>query len=250
LKNKIIFNYIMCYSKNASIISFTIMFTISLYLFIQNKTDYRIIAVILFGVSTMQIAELLIHLDPNCDRKLNRFGSIFGLISLGVIQPIFSLLAAVYFGKIYKFKYNIYWILLWIVLYLIYICLLISTWPSDNQFCTNEKTSDRKLAALEWPWTRNNVPYIYAFYWLLVFVYPALTTSTPIFWIILTVVFNPIIQIFDKHNRMNESASCFWAPLLALFAVVFNINGIVSNKTYQIYKICKKYFFTKFISRK
>ena len=49
----------MCYSKNSSIISFTIMATISLYLFIRNKKDYRIIGFLIFGISTMQIAELL-----------------------------------------------------------------------------------------------------------------------------------------------------------------------------------------------
>ena len=158
------------------------------------------------------------------------------MLSLLVIQPIFGLIASLCFSKkIYDSRYIVLYIWLWVILYIAYIFIFISKWPYDNEFCTNEKETDSKLSALYWPWTRNNKAGIYIFYWIFVFLFPSIATSTPIFWIIISLCAFPIARLFTKKNILNESASCYWGPLLALLIVLLNIPHYISKKTYNLY---------------
>ena len=82
----------MCYSSEASIGAFMFSAILSYILYRRNKNIYRSLLLI-FGLSFMQIAEFIMHMDPKCKSNINRYGSILFMSSLLIIQPIFSILA-------------------------------------------------------------------------------------------------------------------------------------------------------------
>ena len=106
----------MFYSAKASLGSFLISFIGSYYLFIRNQLNDRKFAVIIVGISLMQLSDFLIHKDIECKNNLNKIGSRLGFLSHILIQPLFGMLGTILFNNEKKIdsKYIFGWILLWI----------------------------------------------------------------------------------------------------------------------------------------
>ena len=94
----------MCYSVEASLGAFLFALVLSYSLYKRNKGNDRSIAILMFGISIMQIAEFFMHLDPDCKSNMNKYSSMFGLFVLLMIQPLFSILSNINSQKKYLQK--------------------------------------------------------------------------------------------------------------------------------------------------
>ena len=63
----------MCYSAEASLGAFGFALMLSYILYVRNKNNDRSIAILIMGISTIQIAEFFMHLDPNCKSNMNKY---------------------------------------------------------------------------------------------------------------------------------------------------------------------------------
>ena len=148
----------MCYSASASLGSFFISLVGFLYLYNRNLKNDRMVGLLIFGISIMQIGELLIHLDINCKTGLNKVGSILGMFSHSLIQPVFALVAIVLFSK-KKLSNDL--LLFWIALIVISFISNLFYWPKKENLCSYKYKciDEKKGCQLYWPWyTSINVP--------------------------------------------------------------------------------------------
>ncbi len=227
----------MCYSLEASVIGFTLMNACSIFLFFfsdrlpwlgpKNIRDNKVVAVVLSGASTMQIAEILIHASSLECTDLNRAGSRFGLLSLQVIQPCFSLIATV-IGYRYQSGKGVmrvcdkFWreslLVTYAVFIVMYAVFTATYWPIENpsEWCTTQKRDCGAdgICDLQWDWAPNEA-WQYIPYWVTVFVIPSLSIHNWILGIVATFAFGPPLY-FVTMGIVGASASCFWAPFLAI----------------------------------
>ena len=205
----------MCYSAKASFISFSVAVFFSYKLFIRNKGHDRSVALIIFGISTIQIAEFLMHLNYDCKSKLNKFSSILGLLILLLVQPIFSILSNINTGKKLLSKELFIHILIWFIFvgYTYY-----KFWPKDNELCTEKLCQgDCKL---NWKWFKSKNDIIY---WILyvsvILIIPLYMmhnntkgfNNKTILWI--TYIILSIIIITLYNDKYFATLWCFWGPL-------------------------------------
>ena len=125
----------MCYSANASIGSFLVSLLGCSYLFLRNKPADRLFAVILLGVSLMQIGEYMMHIDQNCKNNLNYYGSVIGLLSHILIQPMFSLIAVLLFSTL---KLSSIIKIVWIIMLFSNFSYSVYNWPKKNKLCSKK----------------------------------------------------------------------------------------------------------------
>ena len=220
----------MCYSLTASIIGFSLMLVSSIFLFFyssvlkylspKNILDNKVVAIVMFGASTMQVAEMLIHSDFECQTNRNKFGSRLGFLSLQVVQPFFSFMAAFlysYRSKLLNKIYNNVVLLLSIVSILCYATLTAFSWPIDHldEWCTTERNdcSMPDVCDIKWDWAPNET-YQYFPYWISVFVVPSLMLYNRAIGVIATIALMPTIMWIT--DVIGASASCFWAPFLSV----------------------------------
>lgn len=87
----------MCWSSNASIISFVIAVIGIIYLYKRNKPNDRWIA--LFGgvVALIQLAEYFMWNDPNCG-WINNLASMFALLVVAS-EPFMNMIGGIYFSN-------------------------------------------------------------------------------------------------------------------------------------------------------
>lgn len=107
----------MCYNKESSLKIFLITLFASIFLFIRNYENDRLLAVIFIIVSLMQLAEYFMWTDQQCG-LINNNATKFALIVL-LIQPLFFLLSVYLYGNITISKK--------IILYLLFVVLLLSS---------------------------------------------------------------------------------------------------------------------------
>ena len=206
----------MCYNASASVGSFLISLIGSTYLFLRNIKDDRLFAVIIFGVSIMQLGEYLIHIDINCDspNKFNVLGSKIGFYSHIIIQPMFSLLATLLFGLLRSNYILILWGLLWVL----HIKYSYDRYPKDKDFCSYRYKCDKgyeKIGCqLYWPWFKsiNEMSYM-----SLVFFLPILlnvNVQYKLFWAIY-VIFGPgVLSLL--YPKTAASIWCFLGPSITI----------------------------------
>ena len=87
----------MCYSARASLTTFSIVFFVSIYLWINGGNIKKSIAIILFFISLMQIVEFFIWLNIDCTNT-NKLISLFIPILL-FLQPIIVIFTILYFNS-------------------------------------------------------------------------------------------------------------------------------------------------------
>ena len=234
----------LCYNLGATIVAMAVMVLGSLFfIFSSNSSkDSKVVSFVILGAATMQIGELLMHIDENCSTGLNEIGSYLGYFSLLVIQPFFSLIGAyLYNEKEEDTKGMCKDFILMLRKFLPYVWIVVAgvwfgyfSWKyfpkqDDTYFskdlnqtvsvwCTTDKTCADDMCDLDWKWDDLNRDERYWPYWTLVFLIPALTLRRWVFWTILSAVPFRIIEWVNGGNNSvaNASASCFWGPLAAL----------------------------------
>jgi len=223
----------MCYSAKASVIAFLIDIICGLYLtlFPKANMETKITGLILIGVGSMQLAELLIHLDPQCENNLNKIGSRLGFLSLAVIQPIFALVATLYFAHS---KMNILILGIWLSVFLIYLVLITKEWPTDKDWCTKRTdcSKEKNNCKIDWTWApHRGWKWRGWIYWILIIILPILVAfNKKIVWFGILSIFYIISvltsKFFEKGYsiKRHESYSCFWGPIvIGLTLVLTNL---------------------------
>jgi hypothetical protein len=207
----------MCYSANASLGSLSISILGFLFLYYRNKPADRLVGMIIIGVSIMQIGEYLMHIDIDCKKGLNKTGSVIGMLSHSLIQPLFAFLAVMLFSKN---KLNNQVTLLWIILIIVSLTSNIMYWPKTENLCSykHECVDKSKGCQLYWPWFSSiNVP----LYITTVFVLPIIFSNIKNKAIWLTYIFMGPILLMYLYPKTASSIWCFLGPALTILLKIF-----------------------------
>jgi hypothetical protein len=206
----------MCYSANASLGSFLISAIGFIFLYNRNRTADRIVGMLILGISIMQIGEYLMHIDIECKKGLNKIGSIVGLLSHSLIQPLFAFLSVMLFSKN---KINSQVTLLWIILIITSLVSNIMYWPKNEDLCSykHECVDESKGCQLFWPWFKSiNVP----LYSTLVFVIPIIFSELQNKLLWGTYIAGGPIFLSFLYPKTASSIWCFLGPALTILLKV------------------------------
>ncbi len=197
----------MCYSLKASIGAFIFNLSICLILYNRNKGNDTVISIILFGVGLIQFAEIFMHLDTNCDSRINIFGSKLGYIILIFLQPFFSILSTIYLTKQIFNKKVIFHIGVWFI----FICYNISNhWP--KKLCSKSELCKDNICKLDWEWYSHSIPHN-ILYSLVIFGIPIMyLKKNNLIWIFYLIISGLAIW----RSKYFATLWCFWAPSIAL----------------------------------
>ena len=209
----------MCYSVEASLGAFVFSLVLSYSLYKRNKGNDRSVAILMFGISIMQVAEFFMHLDPDCKSNMNKYSSMFGLAVLLMIQPLFSILSNINSQKKIFTKEIIIQLLLWII-YVLYITKYY--WPKSSEWCSKKDCSgDCKLTWNWWKHGNDNIPQmLYMTLILLIPIYVMYKLEYKAF-IWLLYIFLSVVFIYT--NKYFNTLWCFWAPMGAFLLQYFLI---------------------------
>lgn len=205
----------MCYSASASIGSFCVSLVGASYLFLRNQGADRVFATVVFGVSIMQLGEYMMHIDENCLTGWNRYGSILGLLSHSLIQPLFSLGAVLLFSTAPLAPLVL---MGWVAILLANAIYSWINWPTPKQLCSvKHKCASRDVCQLTWPWYSSvNVP----MYALLVFVLPIVFSNIKhkLWWLLYAGAGPLFLNLL--YSKTASSLWCFWGPALTILLKV------------------------------
>ena len=202
----------MCYSAGASLGSFFISVLGFLFLYNRNKSSDRVVGMLILGISIMQIGEYLIHTDIKCKNGLNKAGSVVGLLSHSLIQPLFAFLAVMLFSK-KKLDNRV--ALLWIIFIIVSVVSSIMYWPKEEDLCSykHECVDDSKGCQLVWPWfTSVNVP----LYVTLVFIVPIIFSDLKNKLLWSAYIAGGPIFLSVVYPKTASSIWCFLGPALTI----------------------------------
>ena len=207
-------------------------------------SDNCVIAFVIGGAATMQIGEAIIHTDPRCENGANIAGSKFGFLALAVLQPMFSTLGALRFGaamRRWAYATDVLIVVVLVTMIIWGMAAATHGMPHDDvwsetlrrmttRWCTSDRVCDGDMCALRWRWDELNRGGRYWLYWLVVFLYPALSVKAWIFWAIAVLVTMPLIALVDGGDNAvsNASASCYWGPIVTVGVAFFNVAGLVT----------------------
>ena len=208
----------MCYSAQASLGAFAFALLLSYFLYNRNKNNDRSIAILIIGISTMQIAEFIMHLDPKCKTNINKYGSMLGMSALLFIQPIFSILSNLYTQK--KISKEI---ILQIILWIIYVLYMIKYyWPKSQEWCSKKKCIDD--CKLSWNWWKPGydlIPQI--LYSLVILIIPIYVMYNFEYKAFIWFLYLFLSVVFIYNNEYFNTLWCFWGPMAAFLLQYFLI---------------------------
>ena len=160
----------------------------------------------------MQIAEFFMHLNYDCNSNLNKYSSLLGLLTLILIQPIFSIISVIYTQdkKITKETIIQFVLLLKYILYMIF-----NFWPNSNEFCTTKNCEGN--CKLTWHWLKTNDDGIFEIlYNTIIFLIPIYVMyKNNINKVLLWLFYLFMSIIFIYNNKYFATLWCFWGPLFA-----------------------------------
>ena len=202
------------------------------YLLRTGDRDNGVFAFVLLGLSTMQMAEGVIHTDPECE-SVNKAGSRFAYFSLLFLQPVAGMAGVLLHGA---WPWKTATALGYLALLAAYAALtagldhddapVLSTELERNvsRWCTVDRLCDAALCPLKWEWDDLNqtVPG-YAMYASLVILLPVLNLHTWEFWSCMFAVWIAVTEVFTAEEVpvLSLSASCFWGPMAAVCVQCF-----------------------------
>lgn len=236
----------MCYSAAASGISIGIELLVAIVLFFgydwaccknyqqyTSKDDNRVIATVILGIGSMQYAELLMHLDDQCDNGNNATGSKLAILSLVAIQPAFGYIAITEFGYRSKSSAGRAIKIAWIVAFFTYMILISTNALNDmcgthtsanlggnvSNLCTVDHSCDGPLCDLTWHFDDVNQRPRYWFYLLTTMLLPAAVLEGWELWVALILI-HSLWSLFANPHEPNDiisgaSVTCYWLPMLA-----------------------------------
>ena len=208
----------MCYSSEASIGAFIFSLVFSYILYKRNKNNDRSIAILIFGISFMQIAEFIMHLDPKCKSDINKYGSVLGMFAIIFIQPLFSILSSYY--KQRKISKEI---ILQIILWIIYVLYIIKYyWPKSSEWCSKKNCiGDCKLS---WNWWKSGNDYIqHILYMLIILIIPIYVMYKLKYKAFIWLLYIFLSVVFIYTNKYFNTIWCFWGPMGAFLLQYFLI---------------------------
>jgi len=240
----------MCYTLEASIASGSLLIISAIFLVVTNYermpslASRYAMAGVLLGLSTMQIAEAIIHWDTACSASTNKFGSRLAFLSLYVLQPTLSASGVMaYGGKVLNFRVsNRTRGVLWIIWFMVWCALMAGLCYGDilsdtTQWCS---TDTHESGGLDWLWYRA-ASGMWPLYASLAFIWPVLHVEGTynvgfqipswLVWVILV----PVVHLTVSKHWGSPSRSCYWGPIAALFGFVFLHATLGRNKTTKVY---------------
>lgn len=202
----------MCYTAPLSLAAFSIVTSGVVLLAIRNKYHDRAIGLVLMGLTSMQLCEFIIHLDPDCVTGLNKIGSFLAQLSVFLVQPVCSLLAVLLFAKV-KHKPLLK---TWYAVFLAHIVLNFQNLKDIE--CSFRTCPDEWRCGLETQkvrWTHHPC------YMLLVFLLPVLMSDmqNKAVWIGVSTLGYAFLAALMKKGI--GSLWCFYGPFLVLALVAF-----------------------------
>ena len=250
----------MCYSLAASIIAFSIDIVAAIILYFnvfkihtikRRMEDDKVFAYVVLGASTMQLAEWIIHTDPECT-GVNQSGSRLAYFSLLFLEPIFSYFGIAYHGvERMVYGWNIIPVI-WTICLCIYAIVVayitedeiyLSTTLQRNvsNWCTVDYVCDRPECSLEWKWDPMNDSWSsYILFFLLALGLPMFSLDAWELWLLLFILFFTLQQV-TQWDFIKGSASCFWIPILVIIIQLSTLPHRFHEWIMKMYMRCRGY---------
>jgi hypothetical protein len=217
----------MCFSSNASIISFLFGIIGSILVFTLGSVSNKIIGGFIGFVSLMQFIEYLLWNHQICD-NYNKFLSITGML-LNHLQPIVLGLLVLYFNKNNKNKWIIYLIL---SIYTIIIVPYSLQFIQSGDFnCTLK--DDKQNSHLIWNWNGMNMSdFVYIIFTLslaLISIFGFPNLKYGILMAIITVVtFTSSIVLYPA--KAIGALWCFYTIFIIFIYYLLRVTNILTIK--------------------
>lgn len=139
----------MCYDAKSSIQSFAFITVISGLLFYNGDKYDKHIALFLFVIIHMQLAEYFMWMDQECN-SMNKYATYYAFFVL-LIQPL-SVLWGGYYFKTLNISFNSY-----IILTIVYGSLFLMKWFEYIQIPEKICSKPNKTKHLEWDFVRKKI---------------------------------------------------------------------------------------------
>jgi hypothetical protein len=218
----------MCFSFEASIISYVLGITASTLLLQSKNNTNKHIALFCLTFVHIQLAEAFMWSDINCKNNLNHYGSILAHFNL-ILQPLSILIGAYYLNTTIIPK-NILQVL--IIVYCVPLLMVIYHYNFKKPFKLSSLNTSKNKGELMWDFNmdRNNLTWkVYSFFYLICLFFTWLFLKDKlkgnlmfillIITIILSVVYTKSIKL-DEFLSDWESKWCFYSvgiPVIFLF---------------------------------
>ena len=217
----------MCFSAEASLISYIIGSIASLYLLIKGDKYDKHIGLFSLTFIQIQLAEFLMWIDQDCNKNINHYTTIFTEYIL-ILQPLSIILGAILF-KTTNIPNN----LLYLFLLIFIICIM--------NYCIRVFYNKRKLCSksinngyLEWDVIKKYNLLDYFIYFIFMFLLWLFFKNAKGLFVL---AFGIISLLFGLNNNYKfnfaqwESKWCFFSVLLPFLIIIYN----------NINKFLKKY---------
>ena len=215
----------MCWSRNVSLLAFTLIISGSLLLKYFGNNEYKqynnILCYFFIFVGLMQIVDFLIWIDLKCKKGYNSIATILGMI-LNYLQPFILFMFVLIFTKIninnevIKFsKYLNYGYL--VIIIGLFIHYIFTVMKNKTGFCSVVN----KEGHLKWLWTNKNKYYkIYLLYHIV------MIFNIYLLWYLGYSIISPIIcyiLLLISMIYFNQNVSelwCFFVVIIPLFEFI------------------------------
>lgn len=217
----------MCYSLEASIITYLVTLPIFIFFILSKNLDYKIVGIIFTYIIQMQLLEGLMWADQSCT-GLNQIASRLS-VYFTLFQPMVVFLAVMYINKQrgQKVNPNLVYAMVPYFIFLVY-HLLQKIRPSD--LCTTPyKNGDHWLV---WKWNRVKYPIIWliSLFIPLFFLYKNKITSVISLAMIYIAVSFVISFLLLPKNGYLGSIWCFAQGFLAVLLLAYYFYQKYKNK--------------------
>lgn len=206
----------MCFSAEASLISYILGSIASFYLLIKGDKYDKHIGLFSLTFIQVQLAEFFMWIDQYCNKNINHYASIFVKYIL-ILQPLSIILGAILFKTTNLPNYLLYLFLLIFIICLIDYSIRIAN--NKRKLCSK---SINRFGHLEWDFIKYKYsklfPTIYFIFMILI--WPFVKNIKGIF----VLIFGIVTLVLNKFNFAQwESRWCFIAVLLPVLIIIYNI---------------------------
>ena len=209
----------MCFSAEASLISYVLGSIASLYLFIKGDKYDKHIALFSLTFIQMQLAEFFMWFDQECNKNINHYATIFAEYIL-ILQPLSIILGAILFKTTNIQNNLLYFFLLISIIYSIYYSIGVAY--NKRKLCSKSINN----GYLEWDKIKK-IELIEIIVYLIFMSLPWLFLKNKKG--IIVFAFGIISLLFGLNNNYKfnfsqwESKWCFISVLLPILIIIYNI---------------------------
>lgn len=210
----------MCYNKETSLQTFSVVLLSCIFLFVRNYENDRLLALTFISISLMQLAEYFMWIDQSCG-IINNNATKFALFLL-VLQPLLFLWSMYLFGDITISKHIIVYLFLGISL--LGGIITYYTFMYNKQLCSKPRYLNQHL---NWDTTRifNTMPSIisilfYSLYFLLPLLLLSLKSRVEGFIYLILYMSTLVYSLYLNKGYGWKSLWCYivnYIPIIAIF---------------------------------